>query len=209
VTLGLIASFAARRFFEAGPGEAALAGIGLGIGALLFAGSLDDRFDTWWPGVPAASPAPRSPPPPRAPSSAASAAGWTTRPRPRCPSTPRAPGSCWRASASSSRRWRSWARAAWRAPRPQPPPRGREVRRAAHPAVSPAGPRKLVLAVIDGMKPSSLERAMQTGRAPVLRAMAERGTYVPECAALFPSVTPVCATAIATGVRQDRHHIPG
>jgi hypothetical protein len=33
------------------------------------------------------------------------------------------------------------------------------------------------------MKPSSLERAMQTGRAPVLRAMAERGTYVPECAA--------------------------
>ena len=53
VTLGLIASFAARRFFEAGPGEAALAGIGLGIGALLFAGSLDDRFDTWWPGVPA------------------------------------------------------------------------------------------------------------------------------------------------------------
>ncbi len=72
-----------------------------------------------------------------------------------------------------------------------------------------AGPRKLVLAVIDGMKPSSLERAMQTGRAPVLRAMAERGTYVPECAALFPSVTPVCATAIATGVRQDRHHIPG
>lgn len=53
VTVGLVASLAARRFLEAGPGEAALAGIGLGIGALLFAGSLDDRFDTWWPGVPA------------------------------------------------------------------------------------------------------------------------------------------------------------
>ncbi len=53
VTVGLVASIAARRFFEAGAGEAALAGIGLGMGALLFAGTLDDRFDTWWPGVPA------------------------------------------------------------------------------------------------------------------------------------------------------------
>jgi predicted AlkP superfamily pyrophosphatase or phosphodiesterase len=51
--------------------------------------------------------------------------------------------------------------------------------------VSPAGPRKLVLAVIDGMKPAALERAMQTGQAPVLQAMAERGTYVPDCAAMF------------------------
>ncbi len=32
-------------------GEAALAGIGVGLGALLFAGSLDDRFSTWWPGI--------------------------------------------------------------------------------------------------------------------------------------------------------------
>lgn len=32
-------------------GEAALTGIGVGLGALLFAGSLDDRFATWWPGL--------------------------------------------------------------------------------------------------------------------------------------------------------------
>ena len=38
------------------------------------------------------------------------------------------------------------------------PARGREVRRPAHPAVS--APRKLVLAVIDGMKPAMLERAI-------------------------------------------------
>jgi Type I phosphodiesterase / nucleotide pyrophosphatase len=68
--------------------------------------------------------------------------------------------------------------------------------------------RKLVLAVIDGMKPAALERAIDTGRAPVLQAVRDRGTYVPGCAAMFPSVTPVCATAIATGVRQDEHHIP-
>ena len=57
------------------------------------------------------------------------------------------------------------------------------------------------------MKPAALERAIETGRAPVLAAIRDRGTAT-DCAAMFPSVTPVCATAIATGVRQDEHHIP-
>jgi hypothetical protein len=68
---------------------------------------------------------------------------------------------------------------------------------------------KLVLAVIDGLKPSALERAVETGRAPALKLLMDRGTYVDSCAAAFPSVTPVCAAAIATGTFQDRHHIPG
>lgn len=36
---------------RAGAGQAALTGIGIGLGALLFAGSLDDRHDVWWPGL--------------------------------------------------------------------------------------------------------------------------------------------------------------
>jgi hypothetical protein len=68
-------------------------------------------------------------------------------------------------------------------------------------------PKKLVLAVIDGLKPSMLEHAVSTGRAPVLEAVMERGTYVADCCAAFPSVTPVCAATIATGVRQDEHRI--
>jgi hypothetical protein len=68
-------------------------------------------------------------------------------------------------------------------------------------------PRKLVLAVIDGLKPAMLERAIATGRAPVLAAIVERGTYVDSCCAAFPSVTPVCAATIATGTRQDEHRI--
>ena len=72
----------------------------------------------------------------------------------------------------------------------------------------PASPPKLVLAVIDGLKPAMLERAVATGRAPALKAIMERGTYVDECCAAFPSVTPVCAASIATGTRQDRHRIP-
>jgi hypothetical protein len=67
---------------------------------------------------------------------------------------------------------------------------------------------KLVLAVIDGLKPSMLERAMGSGTAPALAAIRDRGTYVSECCAAFPSVTPVCAATIATGVLQDEHHIP-
>lgn len=36
---------------EASPYGAALAGIGVGVGALLFAGALADHSDTWWPGL--------------------------------------------------------------------------------------------------------------------------------------------------------------
>jgi hypothetical protein len=66
---------------------------------------------------------------------------------------------------------------------------------------------KLLLAVIDGCKPSMLERAVERGDAPVIKAVLERGTFVSELCAAFPSVTPVCATSIATGTLQDRHGI--
>jgi len=73
--------------------------------------------------------------------------------------------------------------------------------------VSPT-PSKLVLCVIDAMSPTMLERAVASGVAPVLEVLIDRGQYVPACAAAFPSVTPVCAASIATGVAQDDHHIP-
>jgi hypothetical protein len=68
--------------------------------------------------------------------------------------------------------------------------------------------RKLVLCVIDAMAPAMLERAVAEGTAPVLGELMARGTYVPDCAAAFPSVTPVCAASIATGAGQERHLIP-
>jgi predicted AlkP superfamily pyrophosphatase or phosphodiesterase len=67
---------------------------------------------------------------------------------------------------------------------------------------------KLVLVVIDGAKPEMVRRAIATGQAPALAEIAQRGSGVHACTAAFPSVTPVCAATIATGVRQDRHHIP-
>jgi hypothetical protein len=68
--------------------------------------------------------------------------------------------------------------------------------------------RKLVLTVIDAMKPAMLERAIAGGRAPALQALIERGHHVDDCVAAFPSVTPVCAASIATGTGPDQHEIP-
>jgi hypothetical protein len=71
----------------------------------------------------------------------------------------------------------------------------------------PDGRRRLVFAVVDGCSPPQLQRAIDEGRAPMLARAVEEGR-LHESIAAFPSVTPVCATALATGVRQDRHRIP-
>jgi predicted AlkP superfamily pyrophosphatase or phosphodiesterase len=68
--------------------------------------------------------------------------------------------------------------------------------------------KKLVLVVIDALKPAMLERAIATGRAPALARIREEGVYVDDCVAAFPSVTPVCAATITTGVGPDEHLIP-
>jgi hypothetical protein len=67
---------------------------------------------------------------------------------------------------------------------------------------------KLVLIVVDAMKPAMLERAIAAGTAPAMAEVMRRGQYVADCAAAFPSVTPVCAATITTGLGPDAHHIP-
>jgi predicted AlkP superfamily pyrophosphatase or phosphodiesterase len=68
--------------------------------------------------------------------------------------------------------------------------------------------KKLVLVVIDALKPSMLERAIASGRAPALQRIRDEGVYIDDCVASFPSVTPVCAATITTGVGPDAHLIP-
>src|SRR2546430_6480961 len=53
-----------------------------------------------------------------------------------------------------------------------------------------------------------LDRAVEAGRAPALAKLIERGTYVRDCVSTFPSVTPVAAATIATGVGPAEHLIP-
>jgi hypothetical protein len=69
-------------------------------------------------------------------------------------------------------------------------------------------PKKLVLAVIDSLKPDMLDLAIDEGRAPALASLRERGRYVRDCVSTFPSVTPVASAAIATGAGPSEHHIP-
>jgi hypothetical protein len=68
-------------------------------------------------------------------------------------------------------------------------------------------PRKLVLVVVDGMTPAAFERALDGGRAPALSFLAEHGDHR-LATSVFPSLTPVCLTSIATGAAPDVHHIP-
>ena len=51
LAVALVVTTLLRTRFENPTGEAALGGIGLGLGALLFAGTLDDHYSTWWPGI--------------------------------------------------------------------------------------------------------------------------------------------------------------
>jgi hypothetical protein len=51
LAVALVATVFVRKYLESPPGEAALAGVGIGLGALLCAASIDDRHDTWWYGL--------------------------------------------------------------------------------------------------------------------------------------------------------------
>jgi hypothetical protein len=51
VAIVMVVTFVLRGRLDTAAGAAALLGIGIGLGALLFAATLDDRNDVWWPGL--------------------------------------------------------------------------------------------------------------------------------------------------------------
>ena len=89
--------------------------------------------------------------------------------------------------------------------RPAGAPQPREVRRA--PLAREVSPQPLILVVIDGLTPSMLEGAIGSGETPNLAALAARGAYR-RATSVFPSLTPVCLSSIATGAHGDIHEIP-
>ncbi|MGH3011737.1 MAG: alkaline phosphatase family protein, partial [Gaiellaceae bacterium] len=60
---------------------------------------------------------------------------------------------------------------------------------------------------MDGLTPEALEHGLAAGRLPTLAALAEAG-WTGRGTSVFPSLTPVCLTSIATGAFPDVHHIP-
>ena len=67
---------------------------------------------------------------------------------------------------------------------------------------------KLVLVVVDALKPAMLERAVAEGRAPLFGEILRRGTTCSDCVSVFPSVTPAAAASITTGTLPDAHGVP-
>ncbi|HWL34159.1 MAG TPA: alkaline phosphatase family protein [Gaiellaceae bacterium] len=67
--------------------------------------------------------------------------------------------------------------------------------------------KKLILVVIDGLTPSMLEDTLERSVAPSLGLLAEHGRYR-RAISTFPSLTPVCLSALATGAHPDVHEIP-
>jgi len=65
----------------------------------------------------------------------------------------------------------------------------------------------LILVVIDGLTPSMFEGAIGSGETPTLAALAAQGSYR-RAISVFPSLTPVCLSSIATGAHGDIHEIP-
>jgi hypothetical protein len=67
--------------------------------------------------------------------------------------------------------------------------------------------KKVVLAIVDGLTPSMLEGSIGTPVAPWLTRLAEHAEYR-RAVSVFPSLTPVCLSSIATGSFPDVHEIP-
>ena len=65
----------------------------------------------------------------------------------------------------------------------------------------------LILVVIDGLTPAVFERAVESEAAPTLALLAAHGRYG-RGVSVFPSLTPVCLSSIATGAHPDVHRIP-
>jgi hypothetical protein len=68
--------------------------------------------------------------------------------------------------------------------------------------------KKLILAVVDGLGPEPLDRAVAAGRAPTIAALQEAGARTDACVSTFPSLTPVCLTALVTGEHPAGSGIP-
>ena len=212
LAVGLVVSVLVRRVFEQGPGEAALVGIGIGLGGAAVRRARSTTASTsGGPGLIGGiacacarlrGDARRSWPRVRTRLDAQAAGGAAAVPRGRRGR----PGRRVRALPAARPRWRSPSSAAstppgaaararstpacascarWRAPA-QARPRGHRRHEALD---ARAGDR-------DRPGPGRCKRVI------------ERGTYVDGCTAAFPSVTPVCAATIATGARQDEHRIP-
>ena len=68
---------------------------------------------------------------------------------------------------------------------------------------------KVLLVVIDAATPHVVCPAIQTGRLPVMKQLAEAGVMHQQSASIFPSITPAATSTIITGAYPAEHGIAG
>jgi hypothetical protein len=69
--------------------------------------------------------------------------------------------------------------------------------------------KRVLLIVIDALASRVVLPALDEGRLPNLRALAEAGSLNPDCSAMFPSITPAATATLLTGCYPRDHGIVG
>lgn len=74
---------------------------------------------------------------------------------------------------------------------------------------TPSSKKPVILLNIDSLMPQALEVAAQTGRAPALQFLMEKGTYFPDMVSSFPTMSVTIDSTLLTGTYADQHRVPG
>lgn len=69
--------------------------------------------------------------------------------------------------------------------------------------------RKTILFIVDSFNPTALRRALDRKMVPAMEFLKKRGYFTDRCVSVFPTMTPTCASTIATGTSPSDHQVPG
>ncbi|MFZ5633132.1 MAG: alkaline phosphatase family protein [Bacillota bacterium] len=70
-------------------------------------------------------------------------------------------------------------------------------------------PRKTIMFIVDSFNPEALKRALDRKMVPAMEFLKNRGYFSDRCVSVFPTMTPTCASTIATGAPPSDHQVPG
>ncbi len=69
-------------------------------------------------------------------------------------------------------------------------------------------PKPVILLIIDTLMSTPLEEAVQTGYAPALQYLMEKGKYFPHVVSSFPTMSVTIESTLLTGEYADKHRLP-
>ncbi|CCO07201.1 alkaline phosphatase family protein [Desulforamulus hydrothermalis] len=67
----------------------------------------------------------------------------------------------------------------------------------------------MIYIIIDSFHPRALAQGLQQGKLPALSFLIKNGSLDEGCVSNFPTMTPACTSALATGAPPSRHTVPG